>query len=292
MGSGRRAQDARRRGDREPRTEAERRAAAVRATRGPRRTPRTPEREQEQIESRSTEQWIDEGSIRAEAEAATSRAAGRARERRPADVDPEVVAEIQGAVDPRRATQLAERLASAQSALDRERFDEARRMVAPLVRQLPQVAAVHEVNGLAAYRTGRWTQAAQSLELARQLRPDPSLLPVLADCYRALRRWRDVEQVWGEIKAASPPHDVMAEGRVVVASALADRGDLKQAIELLAGQKTPKRVREHHLRQWYVLADLSDRAGDTVTAARWFGEIAARDPAFADVRDRLRALGR
>lgn len=265
----------------------------MRARRGPRRTPITPEGEQAKIESRETEQWIDEGSIRAEAEAATSRAIGTGRERSAPEVDPEVVAEIHGVVDARRAARLSERLASAAAALDRERFDEARRMVTPLVRELPQVAAVHEVNGLACYRTGRWQQAAQSLELARQLRPDPSLLPVLADCYRALKRWKDVDTVWADVRKASPPHDVMAEARIVVAGSLADRGELKQAIELMStAAKPPKRVRDHHLRQWYVLADLYDRAGDTVAASRWFREIAHRDPAFSDVRDRLRTLGR
>ena len=166
-------------------------------------------------------------------------------------------------------------------------------MVAPLVRELPTVAAVHEISGLAAYRTGRWKQAAQSLELAGQLRPDPALLPVLADCYRALRRWRDVDAVWAAVRTASPPHDVMAEARMVVAGSLADQGDLKAAIDLMRSvEQVPKRVRGHHLRQWYVLADLYDRAGDTVSAARWFAVIAQRDAAFADVRDRLRTLGR
>ena len=265
----------------------------MRARRGPRRTPITPEGEQAKIEGRQVDQWIDEGSIRSEAEAATSRAAGRGRERPAPEVDPEVVAEIHDAVDPRRAARLSERLASAAAALDRERFDEARRMVAPLVRELPQVAAVHEVNGLASYRTGRWKQAAQSLELARQLHPDPTMLPVLADCYRALKRWKDVDTVWADIRASSPPHDVIAEGRIVMAGSLADRGELKQAIDLMsAATKPPKRVRDHHLRQWYVLADLYDRAGDTVAASRWFREIAQRDPAFSDVRDRLRTLGR
>ena len=230
--------------------------------------------------------------MRSEAAAATQRAAGRSRGRS-TEVDPEVVAEIQGAVDPQRAARLSERLASASAALDRERFDEAKRMVAPLVRELPQVAAVHEVNGLANYRLARWRPAAQSLELARQLRPDASLLPVLADCYRAMKRWDDVDAVWRELKSASPAHDVMAEGRIVAAGALADRGDVKGAIQLLGGStRPPKRVRDHHLRQWYVLADLYDRAGDTVSATRWFREVAAHDAAFADVRDRLRSLGR
>lgn len=277
----------------EPRNEAERRAADVRARRGPRRTPITPEGEQAKIEGRQTEQWVDEGSTNFEDELTTNRSAGGGRDRLTPEVDPEVVAEIHDAVDPGRAARLSERLASAAAALDRERFDEARRMVAPLVRELPRVAAVHEVSGLASYRTDRWKQAAQSLELARQLRPDPSLLPVLADCYRALKQWKDVDTVWADIRASSPPHEIMAEGRIVVASSLADRGELKQAIELMsAAAKPPKRVRDHHLRQWYVLADLYDRAGDTVAASRWFREIAQHDPAFSDVRDRLRSLGR
>lgn len=264
----------------------------MRATRGPRRTPRTEEGDRAKIEQRTTEQWIDEGSVRAEAAAATARAAG-GRNRRPTEIDPEVVAQIHEVLDPQRAARLSERLASAAAALDRERFEEARRMVIPLARELPQVAAVHEVAGLANYRLGKWKQGAESLELARQLHPDPALLPVLADCYRAQRRWMDVDRVWRDVKAASPTHDVMAEARIVVAGSLADRGDIKGAIALLEpATKPPKRVRDHHLRQWYVLGDLYDRAGDTMSATRWFREVAARDPAFADVRDRLRSLGR
>lgn len=166
-------------------------------------------------------------------------------------------------------------------------------MVTPLIRELPQVAAVHEVAGLADYRLGRWLRAAQSLELARQLHPDPSLLPVLADCYRALRRWNDVDAIWREVKGASPAHDIVAEARIVVAGSLAERGDLRAAIDLLlAASKRPKRVRDHHLRQWYVLGDLFDRAGDPVSASTWFRSVAAHDEQFADVRDRLRSLGR
>jgi tetratricopeptide (TPR) repeat protein len=205
-----------------------------------------------------------------------------------------VLAEIHSAAgDPRRAERLAERLSSAAAALDRERFDDARRMVAPVVRDLPHVAAGHEINGLANYRLGRWRDAAASLEQARQLRLDPALLPVLADCYRALKRWTAVDALWREIRELSPSHEVMAEARIVVAGAHADRGELKQAIALMQpAQKPPKRVRDYHLRQWYVLADLLDRAGDTMGAARWFREVLAHDTDFADARERLRALGR
>ena len=277
---------------REPRTEAERRAAEVRARRAP-RTPIDPNTERERIEQRQTERWVDEGSIRAEALAATSRAA-TSRPRRDAELDPEVLAQIHAAAaDTRKADRLAERLTAASAALDRERYDDVRRMVAPVIRELPHFAAGHELNGLACYRTGRWREGAVSLEQARELKPDPALLPVLADCYRAMKRWTAVDATWRELREASPSHEVMAEGRIVVAGAYADRGDLKQAIELLeSSHKPPKKVREYHLRQWYVLADLHDRAGDTVGAARLFKQVMAFDPDFADARDRLRALGR
>ena len=54
----------------------------------------------------------------------------------------------------------------------------------------------------------------------------------------------------------------------------------------------PKSVRDHHLRQWYVLGDLYDRVGDPISARRWFAAIAEVDPEFADVEQRLRSLGR
>jgi tetratricopeptide (TPR) repeat protein len=276
-----------------PRTEAERRAAEVRARRGP-RPPRDPDKEAARIAERTVEQWIDEGSVRAEAEAAARRATSVPRRRSGGDrVSPDVAAQVAEAVGNRRSERLLERLAAASNALDRERFDEARRIVTPLTKELPDVAAVHEVAGLVAYRLGRWKQAAAELEAARSLKPAPELLPVLADSYRALRRWGEVDRLWADVRRASPAHDVMSEARIVVAGAHADRGDLRAAIDLLqATARPPKRVRDHHLRQWYALADLYDRAGDTVDARRWFRAVAEHDPDFVDVTDRLRALGR
>jgi tetratricopeptide (TPR) repeat protein len=274
-------------------TEADRRAAEVRARRAP-RAPRDPSVEAARIAERTIEEWIDEGSVRAEAEAATRRASATPRRREGAErVSPDVASEVADAVGSRRSERLLERLAAASHALDRERFDEARRIITPLTRDLPHVAAVHEVAGLVNYRLGRWRQAAVELEAARILKPAPELLPVLADCYRAMRRWHDVENVWADVRRASPNHEVMAEARIVVAGSYADRGDLRTAIEVLEPSTKPvKKIRDHHLRQWYALADLFDRAGGTVDARRWFRAVADHDPDFVDVADRLRGLGR
>ena len=67
------------------------------------------------------------------------------------------------------------------------------------------------------------------------LTPNVACLPVLADSYRALRRWNDVERVWLEVREASPNQDVMAEARIVAAGAQADRGDLAGALRTMDG---------------------------------------------------------
>lgn len=243
--------------------------------------------------------WIDEGAtdagVRQEAAGAAARAAGSPRRRRDSKpLDPAIATQITNAsADRRRAERLVERLADAQSALDRDRLDEARRLVAPLLKEVPGVAAVHELAGLVGYRLGRWRDAVRELEAATALHPRVELLPVLADSYRALRRWDDVERIWTTIREISPSQDVLAEARIVAAGAHADRGDLTGAIRTMASVTAkPKRVRDHHLRQWYVLGDLNDRAGNPLEAARWFDLVAREDPEFVDVLTRLRSLGR
>jgi tetratricopeptide (TPR) repeat protein len=280
-------------------TAAQRRAAEVAATRAP-RAERDPAAEREKIEGRTLDVWIDEGAsdVRNEAAGAAARASTasvapkRRRENRP--LDPDIATAIQHAsADRRRGERLVERMAEAQSALDRDRLDEARRLATGLVREVPGVAAVHELAGLVAYRLGRWRDAVRELEAAQLLKPRVDLLPVLADSYRALKRWTDVDRIWTEVRELSPSHDIMAEARIVAAGAQADRGDLTAALATMASVTArPKRVREHHLRQWYVLGDLNDRAGNPIEATRWFEHVAREDPEFVDVTSRLRSLGR
>jgi tetratricopeptide (TPR) repeat protein len=115
---------------------------------------------------------------------------------------------------------------------------------------------------------------------------------VLADSYRALRRWAAVEELWTELRNASPSAELVMEGRIVMAGALADRGRLTEAIEMMSpAASQPRRVLEHHLRAWYVLGDLYDRAGDPTTAASFFRRILRHDPGFADASERLAGLG-
>ncbi|MEX0848001.1 MAG: hypothetical protein WD023_09510 [Ilumatobacteraceae bacterium] len=248
------------------------------------------------------EQWVDEGPIRIAAAGATKR--GRAepepivvekapRTRTPGELDPEVVAEVEREAGGPKAGKYRERLTSAAEALERGRYDDARRMVQAVLRDLPNVAMAHEIAGLSWYCTGQWRKAAVELELARQLDHSLRHHPVLADCYRALKRYNTVDELWKELKAASPEPSLMAEGRIVAAGALADQGDLRGALTLMVkAREVPKKVRDYHLRQWYVIADLLDRSGEVVEARRYFSLVAQADAEFADVMQRLATLGR
>ncbi|MEI8239242.1 MAG: hypothetical protein WCI22_07435 [Actinomycetota bacterium] len=243
------------------------------------------------------EEWIDEGSMRVEAEEAARRA-GAAPEkattrRKSLELAPEVEKELAAAAPAQRMARYQERLSSAADALDRGRYDDARRMVQPVLRDLPELSFAHEIAGLAFYRMGQWRKAAAELELTRQLTGTFLHHAVLADCYRAMRRFHEVDVLWRDLREASPEPALMAEGRIVAAGALADQGDLAGALKVMAkALEVPKKPREYHLRQWYVVADLFDRSGDVIKARRYFGLIAEVDREFADVVERLRTLGR
>lgn len=245
------------------------------------------------------ERWIDEGPVRGAAAAAVSRATSpksppeAARRVASASLPDDVVSELVAAAGQRRAAPLAQRLDAARRAFTRERYPEARRLLAPLAREAPRAAAVRELLGLTNYRLERWRPAAVELEAFRALSGSVDQHPVLADCYRALKRYTEVDALWRELGQVSPSAELVAEGRIVAAGALADQGDLGRAIALLeAGDKPVKRAKPHHLRLWYSLADLHDRAGDSPRARSLFARVAAVDPEFADVQQRLAALGR
>jgi tetratricopeptide (TPR) repeat protein len=194
---------------------------------------------------------------------------------------------------PASAAHLGDRLGAARAAFEAERYGDARRILAELARQVPSSPSVRELLGLTYYRLGRWRDAARELEAFRVLTGSVTQNPVLADSYRALRRYTEVDALWDELRAASPSAALVAEGRIVTAGARADRGDVEGALELMAtAERTPARVREHHLRSWYVLADLYERSGDLPRARALFARIQRSDDDFADVPERLAALGR
>ena len=194
-----------------------------------------------------------------------------------------------------RGATLAERMAAGVHAYERDRYTEALRITKALVDEVPGSASARELHGLVCYRLGRWRDAVRHLEAARSLSgDDPSQIPVLMDCRRAMGHHRQVAALWEALRAASPPVDVLVEGRLVLAADLADRGELDEAIVVLASAGAARNLRhpgDRHVRQWYVLADLYERSGDVPRARELFARVVAADPELADAPDRLASLG-
>ncbi len=204
------------------------------------------------------------------------------------------MAELVRLVGNKRAGVVSARLSDAAAAFAADRYPEARRLLKPLVEEAPNSGAIRELYGLTLYRLGRYREAAAQLEAFREVTGNSTEQhPVLADCYRAQRKFSRVDELWEELRESSPSAALVTEGRIVAAGALADRGRLADAIRLLEkGWKSPKRPSEHHLRRAYALADLYEKAGDIPRARATFTWVAGHAPDLADVTDRLRALGR
>ena len=277
------------------RTDAQRRSDDVKRKTGGRRYGKDPY----PPAKHTRERWQDEGSTRKPSGGRNSNRAPR----RDDDDDRLMTVSIKN-VEPGDANKIKEqlgvtadraieRLARALHAFEAHRYSEARKLIMPLLSQVVGLAIVHEVAGLSMYRLGRWQDAADQLEIARGIKPAEVVNhPVLADCYRALRRYEKVTELWESMKLMSPPAGLLAEGRIVAAGALADQGELQSAVRMMThGTSDPHKVQEHHLREWYVLADLYDRAGDVASARRLFVKIQNSEPKFADVADRLNTLG-
>ena len=204
-----------------------------------------------------------------------------------------ITAEVAAAVDPAMAAKVERRLAQAADAFQRDHLPDAVRILRPLSKDAPGVAAVRELAGLALYGTGQWPAAAKELEAFRALTGSVEQHPVLADCYRALKRYGKVRELWDELREASSSAALVTEGRIVAAGALADQGDVRGAVRLLEhGPVRPRgRIGVHHARLWYALADLYERAGDAPKARELFARVVAAEPGLADAAERLAALG-
>ncbi len=200
--------------------------------------------------------------------------------------------ELVSALGATRGAKANERLRDAAHAFERERYEEARKLLRPLAEAAPQATAVRELLGLTYYRLGKWKEALKELSAFREMTRSTEQHPVLADCNRALKRHVEVEALWDELREASPSPDLVAEGRIVMAGSLADRNRPREAIGLLEkSHRGVKRAHVHHLRQAYVLADLYEQGSDVTRARELFRWIVAQDPSFADAAERAGSLG-
>ena len=246
-----------------------------------------------------SDQWIDEGPVRDEAAAAVRRGTRRpvppplSRRRPPKPVPEPVAAEIDRAAGPAWSGRVKDRLADAVRAYEAERYRDAKRILEGLIERAPTAVAVRELLGLTHYRMGKWRDAIRELGAVELVSGSVDHHPVIADCHRALGQLDEVERLWDDLRRTGAGTDVVVEGRIVYAGALADKGRLQDALRILEqGPVDVRRPHEYHLRLWYALAALLERAGNIPRARMLFERVAEAAPGYADVEDRLDALGR
>jgi tetratricopeptide (TPR) repeat protein len=209
----------------------------------------------------------------------------------------DVAAQIRNAVvmaTARHREGVVAKMEDAVAAYERGRYPEAARLAKQVADEAPSVAAVRELAGLAAYRASRWREAIRQLDSFGALSDSVAHVPALMDSHRALGNRGRVANLWTELRRRSPGPDILAEARIVAAGSLADQGDLPGAIAVLGTGGAAKALRNpagRHLRQWYALADLYERAGDLPRARELFSRVLQAEPDAYDAADRLEGLG-
>jgi tetratricopeptide (TPR) repeat protein len=234
--------------------------------------------------------WVEE--VRPERPAPVQKAKPKVKYDLPGDVAADVRKAFIGTSYMREKMVIT--LTKAAEGYDRKRWEEALRLGRVVSDAVPGVASVRELTGLAAYRAERWNMAKIHLMAAFAIDGNPEHLPLVMDCDRAHRRFRGVTKTFALLEESEPTADTMAEGRIVMASALADQKLYTEAIDLLVragGTKMLKNPAYRHVRLWYALADIFDRSGDQVSARELFARVVLADPEAYDAKDRLAELG-
>ncbi|MTB12519.1 MAG: tetratricopeptide repeat protein, partial [Actinobacteria bacterium] len=283
------------RDSRPPRSAAQERSDEVKGRIGERRT----SGEMSTPPERSREDWVDEGSVRPARKAPSfgprSKGTGRPQKggRKEVRALDSVVDQFEKALGSKASPRALKRYDAALQAFEAHRYDDARKILNPMSREYSEVAAVREMLGLCLYRGGQWKRALVEFEASLKLNPDWIFNhAVIADCHRALGEHQMVEKYWQELQEASPHPELMAEGRIVMAGSMADRRQITEALALMdKASGDMNRPSEYHLRQWFVIADLYDKEGNVIKARQFFERIAAIDPGFVDVAERLSTLG-
>lgn len=153
-------------------------------------------------------------------------------------------------------------------------------------------SSIREALGITHYRRADFATAATELTAYRRLSGRVDQNHLLADCARAAGRHDRVAELVEElVSTAGVDGGRVAEGLMVLAGDRADRGDLRGAAAVLERiGLAPARVEPWHPRAWYAAADIAERQGDTARVRDLLEAVAAVDPDFLDVSDRLAQL--
>lgn len=217
----------------------------------------------------------------------------RAHGRKPVHVPDDVAAELRATARPGKGDVLVQVYGEAAAAFADDDLPEAIRLGEQAKHLAMRSGAARELLGLAYYRAERWQEAVKELSAFRRISGSTEQNPVIADSYRALGKRERAVELCGEIDPSSVSEAVVFEGAIVAAGALADEGRIEDAIARVGALSLePGSPKDHHLRAWYVLADLLERKGRFTQAREWFDAVAGADPDMTDAPERAERLRR
>ncbi len=164
---------------------------------------------------------------------------------------------------------------------------------AETARQLaPRLPVVREAAAETAYASGEYAVALREYRALRRMTGTEELVPVIADCERALGRPRDALAVLKELDPRHTPAPVMIEAVIVEAGVRDDLGQRAEGLRLLKHVGSQGAGPAHaRARLWYAYADLLLADGDRDAAREAFVTAASLDRDGAlDTADRIAEL--
>ncbi|WTW94205.1 hypothetical protein OG216_12750 [Streptomycetaceae bacterium NBC_01309] len=146
------------------------------------------------------------------------------------------------------------------------------------LRLASRVAAVREAAGIAAYMTGRYTEALSELRAARRMTGSAEHWAVMADCERGLGRPERALQMAGAPEVEELDKAAQIELRIVAAGARRDMGQLDAAVVTLqVPELNAQGTKEWTARLRYAYADALFEVGREDEAREWFARAADSD---------------
>ncbi|MGW0659735.1 hypothetical protein [Streptodolium elevatio] len=146
------------------------------------------------------------------------------------------------------------------------------------LRLASRVAAVREAAGIAAYMTGRYTEALSELRAARRMTGSAEHWAVMADCERGLGRPERALQMAGAPEVKELDKAAQIELRIVAAGARRDMGQLDAAVVTLqVPELNAQGTKEWTARLRYAYADALLEVGREDEAREWFARASDAD---------------
>ncbi|MGR6997116.1 hypothetical protein ACU686_01645 [Yinghuangia aomiensis] len=146
------------------------------------------------------------------------------------------------------------------------------------LRLASRVPAVREAAGIAAYMTGRYSEALSELRAARRMTGSNEHWAVMADCERGLGRPERALQMAGAPEVRDLDKAAQIELRIVAAGARRDMGQLDAAVVTLqVAELNAPAQREWSGRLRYAYADALLAVGREDDAREWFARAADAD---------------